>query len=98
MGKPGLITTIREKLHDENHWLTRRKLVITGITLILVGILLGLFESSSDSERASRPAVIDIPLPERAPKPGTEPAEKDATAGLPSAPGETDWTSVTVKK
>ena len=98
MGKPGLITTIREKLHDENHWLTRRKLVITGITLILAGILLGLFESSSDSERASRPAVIDIPLPERAPKPGTDPMDKDNTVGLPSASGETDWNSVTVKK
>ena len=39
MGKPGFITKIHHSLHDDSHWLTRRKLVIFGATLIITGIL-----------------------------------------------------------
>ena len=68
---PGFIIKIRHKLHDEKHWLTRRKIIVFGATLILVGILLGLFESSDKPEPVSRPEIIDLPLPEREPGSGT---------------------------
>lgn len=94
MGKPGLITTIRQKLHDETHWLTRRKLVVFGVTLILVGLLLGIFETTDKPERVNRPEIIDLPLPERA-----QPAEdeQDGDAGLSANGTIPEWNSVTVK-
>jgi len=95
MGMPDFIIKIRHKLHDEKHWLTRRKLIVFGATLILVGILLGIFESDDEPERVILPEIIDLPLPEKAPASGTEPAEKDETASLTG--GEINWDSVKVR-
>jgi murein DD-endopeptidase MepM/ murein hydrolase activator NlpD len=98
MGMPALITKISQRIHDEHHWLTRRKLVVFGATLILTGILLGIFESGDEPERVSRPEIIDLPLPEREPDAGEVPAETDETAGL-STPGDgTRWESVKVRR
>ena len=96
MGMPGFITKIRHRLHDEKHWLTRRKIIVFGATLILVGILLGIFESGDESEPVTRPEIIDLPLPERKPEPGAAAAEKDATASLSG--GEINWEAVKVKR
>jgi murein DD-endopeptidase MepM/ murein hydrolase activator NlpD len=96
MGMPGFIIKIRHKLHDEKRWLTRRKLIVFGATLILVGILLGLFESSDKPEPATRPEIIDLPLPERKPGSGAPAAEKDETASLSGA--QINWESVKVKR
>jgi len=96
MGMPGFIIKIRHKLHDEKHWLTRRKIIVFGATLILVGILLGLFESSDKPEPVSRPEIIDLPLPEKKPGTGTATAEKDETASLSGA--EINWDSIKVKR
>ena len=96
MGMPGFIIKIRHKLHDEKHWLTRRKIIVFGATLILVGILLGLFESSEKPEPVSRPEIIDLPLPEKKPGSGAVAAEKDKTASLSG--GEINWDSVKVKR
>jgi len=93
---PGFIIKIRHKLHDEKHWLTRRKIIVFGATLILVGILLGLFESSDKPEPVSRPEIIDLPLPEKKPGTGTATAEKDETASLSGA--EINWDSIKVKR
>lgn len=98
MGRPGLIPRIRQKLHDDNHWLTRRKLAIFGITLIVVGLLLGLFESSSETGPQARPAVIDIPLPDRKPKDGASAGEQDGSPNRQSHEPAVEWESVTVKK
>jgi murein DD-endopeptidase MepM/ murein hydrolase activator NlpD len=98
METPGLITKIRQNIHDEKHWLTRRKLVVFGITLILTGILLGFFESVNEPERQSRPEIIDLSLPEREPAEDTKPAEEDETAGLSSPLGEIAWDSVKVRR
>ena len=49
MEKPGFITKIRQSLHDDSHWLTRRKLVVFGATLIVAGFLLGMFESEGEA-------------------------------------------------
>jgi len=96
MGMPGFIIKIRHKLHDEKHWLTRRKIIVFGATLILVGILLGLFESSEKPQPVSRPEIIDLPLPEKKPGSGAAAAEKDETASLSG--GEINWDSVKVKR
>ena len=96
MGMPGFIIKIRQKLHDEKHWLTRRKIIVFGATLILVGILLGLFESSDKPEPASRPDIIDLPLPEKKPGTGTATTERDETASLSGA--EINWDSIKVKR
>jgi murein DD-endopeptidase MepM/ murein hydrolase activator NlpD len=95
MGMPGLIKKIRHKLHDEKHWLTRRKIIVFGVTLILVGILLGIFESGDEPERVILPEIIDLPLPEREPESGTETAEMDETAS--HSGGEINWESVKVR-
>ena len=96
MGMPGFIIKIRHKLHDEKHWLTRRKVIVFGATLILVGVLLGLFESSEKPEPVSRPEIIDLPLPEKKPGSGAVAAGKDKTASLSG--GEINWDSVKVKR
>ena len=96
MGMPGFITKIRHSLHDEKHWLTRRKIIVFGATLILVGILLGIFESGDEPEPVTRPDIIDLPLPERKPEPGTAATEKDATASLSGS--EINWEAVKVKR
>ncbi len=58
MGVRGYITKIRHAIHDEHHWLTRRKLLVFGSTLILVGVLLGFFESTGRPERTTRPDIV----------------------------------------
>jgi murein DD-endopeptidase MepM/ murein hydrolase activator NlpD len=94
MGKPGLIASIHRRIEDDTHWLTRRKLLIAGLTLILVGLLLGMFESGEEAERPSRPEVIDIPLPSRQP---AKPDSPDGGAPSASLPQQEEWTSVTVR-
>jgi murein DD-endopeptidase MepM/ murein hydrolase activator NlpD len=96
MGMPGFIIKIRHKLHDDKHWLTRRKLIVFGATLILVGILLGIFESDDEPEREILPEIIDLPLPDREPESGAAPAEKDKTASLSDR--EINWESVKVRR
>jgi len=97
METPGLITKIRQKIHDEKHWLTRRKLVVFGITLILTGLLLSFFESGEEPERQISPEIIDLSLPDRTPATEPTPAEDDETAGLSTPQGQIDWDSVKVR-
>jgi murein DD-endopeptidase MepM/ murein hydrolase activator NlpD len=99
MGKPGFITKIRQKIHDDSHWLTRRKLVVFGVTLIVTGILLGLFETTGETEQVSRPDVIDIPLPSRDAGSAPDPEEGSEGGQISSttAPEGSGWASVTVK-
>ncbi|MBT8048408.1 MAG: peptidoglycan DD-metalloendopeptidase family protein [Xanthomonadales bacterium] len=93
-----MIPRIRQKLHDENHWLTRRRLAVFGVTLIVVGILLGLFESSDEATRESRPAVIDIPLPDRTLQKDGDPEDQSRSSGQRARDPDIDWESVTVKR
>jgi murein DD-endopeptidase MepM/ murein hydrolase activator NlpD len=98
MGMPGLIIKIRQRLHDEKHWLTRRKLIVSGATLFLTGILLGIFEPADEPERQNRLEIIDLSLPEREPPASAAPLEKDETASLSLPGGSIHWTSVKVRK
>ncbi len=98
MDKPGFITKTLQNLHDESHWLTRRKLVIFGITLILTGLLLGLFESKDGQEPVRRPDVIELTLPDReAPAEPPENGEGGPDSAY-AAPAEDDWIRVKVSR
>lgn len=97
MGKPGIITTIRQKIHDDAHWLTRRKLVVFGITLIVTGVLLGLFESTGGTEEVSRPRVIEIPLPSRDSGTAPAPGEDGGSVNASAMTENNGWASVAVK-
>jgi len=91
LGMPGFIHAMKQRIHDEGHWLSRPKVLVFGITLIVIGLMLGLFEADSEPEAAARPAVIELPLPERKQAPG----ERAGTA--PSPAEDTDWQSVQVQ-
>ena len=97
MKMPGFIKTIHAKVEDESHWLTRRKLLLFGLTLILTGALAGLFDSTPAPEPSDFSEVIELTLPQVAAPGGVTPA----TAGAEprSQPGlEPDaWESVTVR-
>jgi len=97
MGMRGLISEIRQKLHDEEHWLTRRKLIVFGATLILAGILLGLFESAEQQGRDTHPEIINLPLPERVPGNGISKSDTSRIPGFSPASDEIEWESVAVK-
>jgi murein DD-endopeptidase MepM/ murein hydrolase activator NlpD len=98
MDKPGLITKIQQSLHDDSHWLTRRKLVIFGITLILTGLLLGLFESGDEPEPVRGPDVIELPIPERDVPSEPEGTGEGGTVGVLTAPLDDDWVRVKVRR
>lgn len=102
MELPGFITKIGHRLDDETHWLTRQKMAIFGVTLIVIGIALGAFESGQPPEETKPLSqVVEIPLPEK-PAPPAEDATKAAT-GIGEAPAdvvsawENDWKKVVVR-
>ena len=64
MEMPGFIKTIHAKVEDGNHWLTRRKLALFGLTLVLTGLLAGLFDSAPEPEPSDFSEVIDLTLPQ----------------------------------
>ena len=65
MELPGIFKKIHQKIEDDQHWLTHRKLLVFGATLIIAGLLIGLFENSSEEPQEVGPAVIDLTIPER---------------------------------
>ena len=97
MKLPGFIKTIRAKLEDDGHWLTRRKLALFGLTLILTGLLAGVFESAPEPDTTDFSEIIDLSLPQL-PAPPSVPAEttaSDPRSQLGLEPGS--WKSVTVR-
>jgi murein DD-endopeptidase MepM/ murein hydrolase activator NlpD len=95
MESPGLLTRIHERIEDDKHWLTRRKLIVFGITLVIAGLLIGAFESAEqDAPDTARPAVIDLTIPERQqPDP-----QREQEAGGPLSYTEPEsWESLKVK-
>jgi len=97
MGIQGLIIKIRQNLHDDHHWLTRRKLIVFGVTLIISGILLGLFESIEKTVPGTSPEIIELSLPEKPPAPGTQSGKTGDAVGFSSPDKIPEWESVTVK-
>lgn len=91
METPGVIRKIREKIEDEGHWLTRRKLMVIGATLIVSGLVISAFESAETPKPSAGLKTIELILPERAAFTGAEVA--DAAAELPGD----GWISLTVR-
>ncbi|MGD2128866.1 MAG: peptidoglycan DD-metalloendopeptidase family protein [Lysobacterales bacterium] len=88
---PGPLNRIHRWIEDEEHWLTRRKLIVIGATLIVVGLLIGLFDSGAEPEAARPPQVIDLPLPQR-----SSPQPENGDQNKPREEAEA-WNTVTVK-
>jgi len=97
MEMPGFINRIQHWIGDEDHWLTRQKIIVFGATLILIGILLGLFESGEEQDRVAPPEIIDLSLPDRQPQKEVEPPIKEGTADLSAPPGADAWESILVR-
>jgi murein DD-endopeptidase MepM/ murein hydrolase activator NlpD len=64
MESPRLIRIISEKIEDESHWLTRRKLAVIGLTLVVTGLLVSMFETARPPERLVHTETIRLLLPE----------------------------------
>ena len=97
MELPGFIKKIHAMVDDDGHWLTRRKLTLFGLTLILTGLLAGVFESTPEPEpdTADFAEVIRLDLPKPV-KPATaEPTDGEVQSHLGLEAGE--WDSVTVR-
>jgi murein DD-endopeptidase MepM/ murein hydrolase activator NlpD len=95
MKLPGFIKTIHAMVEDDGHWLTRRKLVLFGATLILTGLLAGVFESAPEPGPENFSEVVDLALPQQ-PLPGlTQPQSPGGAAE--SRPDHGEWDSVSVR-
>lgn len=93
MGIRRFITKTHKNLDDENHWLTHRKVFVFGISLVIAGLLLGLFESDDHAKRITRPEIIGLSLPERAPASVPEQLDHPEESSF----ADSDWESVTVR-
>ena len=96
MESPGFIKKIHNRVNDEHHWLTRRKLIVFGATLIIAGLLIGVFESGGPDPVEPVNEIIDLPIPEKKTPTGQvqpEPADAD----IVSAEALVNWEAVKVK-
>ncbi len=96
MESPGFIKKIHHRVNDEHHWLTRRKLIVFGATLIVAGLLIGLFESSDSTPVETKSEVIDLPIPEKKPG-GTPPTATEEATPLTAAELPENWSPVKVR-
>jgi len=94
METPRLLKAIRDRIEDESHWLTRRKLAIVGLTLIVFGLLVGLLESPEVTQDATYYETIELLLPERA---AVTPPAAAGTAAVPGVGIDETWLSVPVR-
>jgi murein DD-endopeptidase MepM/ murein hydrolase activator NlpD len=95
MESPGFIRKIRHRVEDENHWLTRQKLLAFGGTLIVFGISMGAFETSDRSQPNTR--FVELPLPARlATATADAVSATDSPAPVIPLPGD-GWDKVVVR-
>ena len=97
MELPGFLKKIHGHVNDEHHWLTRRKLIVFGVTLITAGIVIGAFESAEQKKPEVSPKVISIPIPEKKPVSGQIPLTEADVRNLAITAAEVDWEAVKVK-
>ena len=96
MELPGFFEKIHQKIEDDQHWLTHRKLLVFGATLIIAGLLIGLFESSGEEPKETGPAVIDLTIPDKKPANAPQPGEGADTTQA-ELPQIENWEPVKVK-
>ena len=97
MESPGFIKKIRNRVDDEHHWLTLRKLLVFGATLIIVGLLIGLFESSEPKPVDTVPEVINLPIPEKQPGGAPGVSGEEPLAALSASEVFENWQPIKVK-
>jgi len=97
MELPGFLKKIHGHVNDEHHWLTRRKLIVFGVTLITAGIVIGAFESAEQKKPEVSPKVISIPIPEKKPVSGQIPLTEADVRNLAMTAAEVDWEAFNVK-
>ena len=97
----GIIKKIRHRIEDDHHWLTRQKLAVFGSTLIVIGIIMGAFESSqTPPEKALYSEIVELDLPDRlqASIPGGNGADhKEPSSEGPDDRSNNPWAAVTVR-
>jgi murein DD-endopeptidase MepM/ murein hydrolase activator NlpD len=95
MDRPGLIGGFRAGMGEIGQWPGRRKLLVFGATLILIGVLIGAFESDPPTEPQILSHSFDLSLPEqyRTESDAGVPGGPEGSAGLDLEP----WDSVTVR-
>ena len=95
MESPGFIRKIRHQVEDENHWLTRQKLLAFGGTLIVIGISMGAFESGEAPRLNTQ--LVELPLPARLAN-GTADTASATASPAPAIPMPGDgWEKVVVR-
>jgi len=95
MDFPGFITTAFARDKHRKPLLTRRRLAVFGTTLILAGLLIGLFERSGTEPGSDKPRSMDLAIPDRE---LAVPALEEETGPVPApVPDEEPWDSVTVR-
>jgi len=97
METPGFIKKIHAMVEDDGHWLTRRKLAVFGVTLILTGLAAGIFESTSETEPADYSQIIDLSLPPQSAPAGLEAGAADGATQQRAGVETGAWKSVTVR-
>ena len=95
METPGFIRRIHHWIEDEQHWLTRRKLAVFGVTLVVSGVLIGLFEHSGEEPAAVPADVCELTIPDRTT--AIVPEQAEAAIAEPASEAVA-WESVEVRR
>jgi murein DD-endopeptidase MepM/ murein hydrolase activator NlpD len=87
-----IIQKIRHRIEDDHHWLTRQKLAVFGSTLIVIGVIMGAFESSSTPpDKTIFTEIVELDLPDRILLPTSMPGGDQADHKGPSTGPPGDW-------
>jgi murein DD-endopeptidase MepM/ murein hydrolase activator NlpD len=101
MDTAGFMQGLRAWMANDGHWPTRQKLLVFGATLVVIGLLIGVFETTPEPKAETFSEVLDLSLPERFAADGAAGAGGDADPRQSAGPGrETSidsWNSVTVQ-
>lgn len=92
---PGFIKTAFANDKDRKPLLSRRRFAVFGVTLIVAGLLIGLFESGEDDASQSRPVAMQLELPARDTVSAALPADEPV---IPDIVPEVPWDEVAVKR
>lgn len=101
MDTAGFIQGLRARMAEAGPWPTRHRLLVFGATLVVIGILIGVFETSTEPEAESFSEAFDLSLPERFAADGPAGAAGEADPRQFAGPGHESylesWDSVTVQ-
>jgi murein DD-endopeptidase MepM/ murein hydrolase activator NlpD len=101
MELPGFIRKLSAKVEANHHWLSRRKIALFGVTLILTGLVAGMFESPSRTAPETQPTafseVVELALPSQHKPTDGEPGTEGLRSPGNAAADADAWESITVR-